>query len=175
MKKYLVLAMGIVVLLGNSAEAVEGYKNLKFGMSKEQVKNSNLCSFRSEDSGQVGVEFMGCEDLKFSNEVTMGAAFFINNKLLRFVILTSTDTALGLINALSNKYGNTSSQSSDEEFNAIDKFPNREAFMAFDNDTVYLKFVSNAVGDQSAMLIYTSPEYDKKLLQNQEESISHDL
>ena len=76
---------------------------------------------------------------------------------------------------LTAKYGSPSSQSPQSDFDGVDRHPNRSAFIAFDNNTVYLEIDSDDNNTQSLMLIYTSPMYDKLLLKNQHQSISNDL
>ncbi|NVJ66200.1 MAG: hypothetical protein HWE16_06905 [Gammaproteobacteria bacterium] len=175
MKRYLALALGVMAVLSTPVHAVDGYKDLKFGMSLKEVKESGYCDFIQEDSGQKGVDFLGCANLKFSGDEVPAVAFFINDKLLRFGLEPSIDEVMGLMNALANKYGGVSSQSDEQEFNAVDQYPNREAYIAFDNDTVVLKIASDEYGNQGALLMYTSPEYDIQLLKNQEKAFSDDL
>ncbi|MCP3943498.1 MAG: hypothetical protein GY710_18740 [Desulfobacteraceae bacterium] len=157
------------------ATAVDGYKNLKFGMSIKQIIASNVCTLEKSESGQVGVEFYGCDDFMFGNEAVEAAVFFIDGKFLRFAIVPSVDVALSLVNGLAKKYGNPSSSSTQKEFEAIDTLPNREAFLAYDKNTIYLKLMSDENYIQSAILLYTSPDYDVLLLKNQQKSISNDL
>ena len=89
--------------------------------------------------------------------------------------MLSTNVVVGLSKGLADKYGQPSSSSTPQEFQAIDTLPNREAFVAFDNNTVYLKLMSDENYIQSAILLYTSPSYDSLLLKNQKESVSNDL
>jgi hypothetical protein len=155
--------------------AVDGYKNLKFGMTIQQILGSNICTLQENDSGQVGVEYYWCGDFRFGGESIEAGAFFIEGKFLRFVVVLSTNVVVGLSKGLADKYGQPSSSSTPQEFQAIDTQPNREAFMAFDNNTVYLKLMSDENYIQSAILLYTSPSYERLLLKNQKESVSNDL
>jgi len=175
-RKFIFLsAFFCAISLSQIAAAVDGYKNLTFGMSKKQIITSNVCTLQKSESGLAGVEYYGCDDFMFGGEAVEAGALFIDGKFLRFVIVPSVDVALSLIKALSNKYGIPSSSSSQTEFQAIDTLPNREAFLAFDEDTVYLKLMSDENYSQSAILLYTSPSYDILLLENQQKSISNDL
>lgn len=157
------------------AGAVDGYKDLKFGMSKKQIISSNVCTLEKLESGQVGVEFYGCDDFMFGGAAVEAGMFFIDDKFLRFYIAPSVDVAIGLMNGLSKKYGSPSSSSTQKEFEAVDALPNREAFLAYDENTVLLKLFSDENYIQSAILLYTSPSYEVLLLKNQQESMSDDL
>ena len=164
-----------VMSIPQIANAVNGYKNLKFGMPKKEIISSNICTLQKLESGQVGVEYYGCDDFMFGGETVEAGIFFIDDEFLRFAILPSIDVALGLIKGLSQKYGSPSSSSTQKEFEAVDALPNREAFLAYDNNTVFLKLMSDENYIQSAILLYTSPSYDVLLLKNQQESMSDDL
>ena len=172
---FLVSAFLSSIFISPLVLAVDGYKNLKFGMTNQQILESNICTLQKYDSGQVGVEYYGCEDFRFGGKSIEAGAFFIEGKFLRFAVVPSTDVAVGLVKGLIDKYGQASSSSTPQEFQAIDTQPNREAFMAFDNNTVYLKLMSDENYIQSAILLYTSPSYDSLLLKNQKESVSNDL
>lgn len=175
-KSFRVLCILVLLSITSTQSfAVDGYKGLKFGITQEKVLASNLCNFSLMNTGQIGVTGYTCTNFKFGGKTNEAAAFFINNKFLRFVIAPSIDIIEGLSQGLVKKYGTPSSMSTDEEFNAVDNHPNKEAFLAFDNDTVYLKIMSDKVNIQTAILIYTSPLYDILLSKNQEDSLKDDL
>jgi len=155
--------------------AVDGYKQLKFGMSAQKILDSGICSLEEYGSGQPGVDYYGCDDFKFGGQEVEAGAFFIDGEFLRFGIMPSVEVALSMADGLINKYGNPSSSSSVAEFEAVDHYPNREAFLAFDNNTVYLKVMSGEDYSQSAILLYTSPLYDSKLMTLQKSLMSDDL
>ena len=161
--------------IAQNAIAVEGYKNLKFGISKGEVLGDGICTLQEYESDQPGVESYFCDDFSFGGKIVQAGAFFINDEFLRFVIVPPVDVAIGLAKGLSEKYGSPSSSSSQKEFQAIDTLPNREAFIAFDENTIFLKLMSNENYEQSALLIYTSKKYEILLLENQKQSINDDL
>ena len=166
------LAYGIVL---TPALAIDGYKSLKFGAHKKEVMESKLCTLDEANSGQVGVKFLSCDDFKFGSKIVEAGAFFINNEFLRFGIMPSIDMAVGLSKGLSKKYGEPSSASTTKEFEDVDHFPNKEAFLAFDDNTIILKVMSDENNIQTALLIYTSLKYDRLLLKQQQNSMADDL
>ncbi|MEJ1366293.1 MAG: hypothetical protein RPU42_14555 [Candidatus Sedimenticola sp. (ex Thyasira tokunagai)] len=176
MRKLLFISMFLgSVFMSPVVMAVDGYKGLKFGMTKEQVLESKLCTFEEQSTGQDGVVFYGCSDFIFGGEAVEAGAFFIGGKFLRFAIIPSLDVAVGLTQGLTDKYGPVSSASTKQEFNAVDTLPNRSAFLAFDKDTVYLKLSSDENYVQSALLLYTSPRFDALLFKGQKKAVSDDL
>lgn len=157
------------------AVAVDGYQDLKFGMSKKQVFAKQICSLQEYESGYAGVDYFGCMDFTFGGKPVEAGVFFIDDSFLRFVIVPPVDDAFGLMEALSNKFGSPSSSSTQSEFEAVDTHPNREAFLAYDQDTVFLRLMSDENYMQSIFLVYTSPLYEELLVRNQKSSIMSDL
>ena len=76
---------------------------------------------------------------------------------------------------LKSKYGDVTSSSPQRSFEIIDNTANAEAYLAFDNNTVVFKIVSDENLEQTAMVMYTSPEYDDLLKENQKKNIGNDL
>ncbi len=172
MKKHLLLMLSIISL---SANAVDGYKDLKFGLTIDEIQTSKICNFEPLADYGTGVKALECSDFKFGEQSVDAAALFINNKFLRFVIEADVEYSEAIARQLKDKYGSPSSQSPQSDFDSVDRHPNRSAFIAFDNNTVYLEIESDDNNTQSLMLIYTSPVYDRLLLKNQHQSISNDL
>lgn len=172
---YLTFLLLIILSIPLSISAVDGYKNLKFGMTKNQILQCNVCSFTEANSGQVGVEYLSCPDFAFGDSFVTAGAFFINNEFLRFMIIPSVDMVSSLASGLINKYGPVSAQSTQYELEAVDKYPNKSAFLAFDNNTVILKVISDQNYIQNVLLLYTSLKYDVLLLKGQKRSIGNDL
>jgi len=165
----------ILFSICSSLLAVDGYKELKFEMTKKQVQSTGLCSFEEYDSGIQGVEALVCFDFQFGGELVEAYAFFIHGYFLRLAIIPSLDVAISLGEGLKKKYGPPSASSDTREFEDVDRLPNREAFIAYDNNTVVLKIMSDENYYQSALLLYTSPKYDIRLSEFQQRSLGDDL
>lgn len=165
-----------ILLIPVTCWSVDGYKNLKFGIKKEAVKKSKLCSFK-EDPPSNGdpVETLECSDFKFNNTNTNAYAYFINGKFLRFAFDAQVDQLSSLIAAMSEKYGAPSSGSSDEEFLAVDKYPDRKARILFDKDTITVGVFSDKIGRQWGVVIYSSPEYERLLVKKQKAGMKDSL
>jgi len=158
-----------------NVHAIDGYKDVKFGASKKVVLARKWCSFNKGDSGQAGVELYSCNDFQFVGQSVDAGALFINNKFLRFIITVPVDHVKGIVSGLTNKYGEPSSKSPQGDFAAVDRNPNRQAYLAFDRNTIIFQLMSDQSLNQSAILIYTSPEYEKSLIELQRKSAGNDL
>lgn len=172
-KKLITFILGL--FLSTPVIAVDGYKNLKFGMSKKQIIETQICDLEKTNSDVQGVEIYTCNNFKFGGETVEAGAFFINNKFLRFYITPSMNVAIGLGQGLTDKYGTPSSSSTPEEFNKIDSTPNAIVYLGFDRNTVVLRIMSDENTIQSAFLLYTASNYEKVLGEMQKKSLSNDL
>ncbi|NBK99816.1 MAG: hypothetical protein EOM50_17760 [Erysipelotrichia bacterium] len=173
MKKH--VASFLLITCSITASAVDGYKNLKFGSSVKEVQNSKICSFAPLTDYGNGVKALECTNFKFGNDNVEAAALFINDKFLRFVIVADLDYTEAIAKQLKSKYGTPSSMSPQSDLDSVDRYPNRTAFIAFDNNTIYMKVDSDNNNNESLLIIYTSPAYENLLLKNQHQSISNDL
>jgi hypothetical protein len=165
----------VALLQASLSHAVDGYKELHFGDSKQTVLESKLCTLTPRTSPIEGLEFYGCPDLKLGKDSLEAGVFFINNQFLRLSIVTPTEKSFLIAQGLTEKYGEPSSQSSPDGFVKLDSKPNSHAFLAFDHNTVFYRFSTNADMKRQALLIYTSPDYEKILLRKQLTGIHSDL
>lgn len=60
MKKYLTSVMLFIISL--SANAVDGYKDLKFGSTIDEIQSSKTCSFEPLTDYGTGVKALECSD-----------------------------------------------------------------------------------------------------------------
>ena len=177
---YLAIFIGLISsVFSMSSIAVDGYKELKFGMTTEQVLNSGICTFDSLTKFVEPdfVEIAPCTDFQFGGESVLAEAYFINGEFLRFGIYVraAADMVQSLMKSLTNKYGAPSTMPSKDEILAVDTLPNRNAYIGFDKDTVFLGFQSDENYSQIVILIYTSPKYEILLISNQEKLLDSDI
>ena len=149
-----------LLLLPATTWAVDGYKNLKFGIKKEAVKKSKLCHFEEipPDDGDV-METLGCQDYKFNGVTTIAWAYFIDGKFLRFAFGVPSEHFVTTLEALGEKYGRASSGSTKEALLAVERYPNRNASLSFDKDTITLTYDSDENSNLRATVVYSSPDY----------------
>lgn len=174
MKRYYVLAVMILLSAGH-AMAVDGYKNMKFGMSKQEIINLKPCALYKGDSAPKGAENLECDDFPFGGDDTSAGFFFIDGKLERVALVLGIDEALGLATSLKNKYGLPSSSSTKQQLAATDTTPGASAFIAFDSNTVILNLISDDQMNRAAILIYTSNNYEKKIAKKQAIDVDGDI
>lgn len=160
----------LAIALSMSAHAIDGYKDLKFGMSKAEMKKAKLCSFQVDES-----DSWQCNDMKFGNKKTMAFAYFVDDKFKRIGILIDVDSVMGIANGLKDKYGPVSSMSEREEWNAVDTTTGAAAYMRFDDDNIIIKVTKHETLGPIAMLIYTTPDYEELVREKQGSAVSDDL
>jgi hypothetical protein len=156
--------------------AVDGYKNLKFGMSPKEVIKTKTCRFGALETDDNQLQRMSCMDFNFSGGKTFGQALFIDNKLVRVGIMLKDENQLtSVIKGVSKKYGEPSTPMSREDFVAVSSMPNQTADVGFDNDTVMLRLMSDANNNQTYLLMYTVNNYDQLLDEIAAKANSDDL
>lgn len=176
MFKTLLCCLLALILSASPLLAVEGYKNLKFGMSLEEVKKSKLCGW--VDDGTLNMKqtlIIYCLDFKFNGESIMAGAYFIDNKFLKLAIEISYGDMKNTMAGLKKKYGNSSYTPSQQSIDNFNNLPNQELWYGFDNNTIYLFCRSNKFYKKSAALTYTSPLFDKLFKEKQMKSLKNDL
>ncbi|TWI54828.1 hypothetical protein IQ22_01731 [Pseudomonas duriflava] len=157
------------------AYAVDGYKNLHFGDTKQTVLASKLCTLTAKRSAIDGLDYYGCADFKLGKDIVEAGFFFIDDQFLRLSIVTPPEKSFLIAQGLNEKYGPPSSQSTAEAFIQLEKKPNHQAFLAFDHNTIFYKFSTTATMKRQALLIYTAPDYEQRLLKKQIQKINPDL
>jgi hypothetical protein len=170
--KQTIIGVLLIALMPISAKAVDGYKEFKFGMSVDAVRKlakTRLIRVKTPD-GSLGYRGQGFPFAGNKVDISFIFTDTVNPKLLRVAFPIPIDTALATCRSLSDKYGEPSSHSEGD----IEK-PNNSLFMAYDNDTIVVKIASDETNRQSAVVIYTSPEYDSRLLQLQQSKLKDDL
>lgn len=158
-----------------SLMAVDGYKNLKFGISSEELKKSKFCTFKTLEKNIKGVNIIYCSDFQFNKELRLGAFFFIKNKFLQLSITIPYDDSFLILKILKKKYGARSSNPSDIAHENYDKFANQELWIGFDKNTVYLRYHTDGAFKRSAALLFTSPLFKEFLDKKMTENILNDL
>lgn len=157
--------LGLSVLLAVLAMpvmAVDGYKDLKFGMTPKEVKSKKICRFGGLEKDDNQLQMMSCSDLKFSGGTTSSMAIFIENKLVRFVIELKDENQLAsVVNGLIEKYGQPSSPINEQMYIAVTTMPNQKADLGFDKDTVVIRLTSDSANNQSYLLMYNVNNYDE--------------
>lgn len=155
--------------------AVDGYKDLKFGMSVDDVLQNQPCTLSEAVSPISTVTYYYCEDLPFGGDLVPGNAFFIDGKLLRFSIDLSTDAGLGALKGLLDKYGRPSQTSTQDDFNRVGTAPGAKAVTGFDSNTVLIVFDTLPTLETGAYVVYTDPRYDQILTDAQAKGMASDL
>jgi hypothetical protein len=157
------IALTLITLLFYTSKsfAVDGYQNITFGMTAEEVLSSDICSFEKQPQPVDGADFYACFDFDFNGQQVEAGFFTVNEEFQRFYFEVPIDSAVAVLNSLTSRFGQYSSNSTREEFEAVDRIPNRQAFYGFDNDTVFLQISSLEDLNQLVVVIYTSTNYEE--------------
>ena len=94
-----------ITIISTNAFAVDGYKNLKFGMSIEEVLKAGkeLCSFQKvQEKKQLSM--YGCTDFTFAGEETKLYTYFVKGILLRVAVDVPVEKVDAIMNSLMKKF-----------------------------------------------------------------------
>ena len=164
----------MLALMSMPAFAVDGYKNFKFGMTIEETKSNSNTPLHGLMDNEYGVYILSGKIL-FAGEKRDCSFFFIQGKLLRIAFKIPLSKSKAVVDSLVEKFGKPSYSSGTKSFEAVDTTPNAEAALGFDSNTVIIKFISDESKIETAVLIYTSLDYEKQVVNNQKQSIKDDL
>lgn len=148
------------ILIAEPCLAVDGYKDLKFGMTVKQLQNNTTCKISEEKASQyeVGVIVYNC-DMDFNGAKKTGLVVFIDGVLAKVTIVDVSNDVLSnklLIMALVKKYGFASKPKFEYDNGRVSAIT-----LYFDNDTVIYRFVLF-----TGFLNFSSPRYEEALLSN---------
>lgn len=170
------MAATAACLTSSAAWAVDGYKDLKFGMSRDEVMKHKPCTLVKVPSQNKGLEQFQCVDFVFAGAKTMAFAYFINKKLARFALIIPPGISpFTVMKSLAEKYGPSDQHSSEKAFTDIQTVPGTKAEAWFDNSTVGLIMVASETLQPDAMMIYSTKDYFNQLAGAQNASVAPDL
>lgn len=175
MKQTAFLSICLIGILSQPALAVDGYKGVKFGASEDEFLSKRICSMTYEEEFAQDSRVYQCNDFKLGGIKTSAYAYFIDGKFLRLAIPLEWESMVSVGQGLANKYGLASSGSSKEELAAVDNNPNASAYIAFDNNTIFITMESDADSNKSSWLIYSDPSFSKLRESKLRASFSDDL
>ncbi len=165
----------VIFFVSLPSYAVDGYKDLKFGMGASDVLANQPCTLLPATSQYSRITIYGCDDLQFGNALTTAGAFLIDGKLLRVGIQVPSNSALNTLDALIDKYGAPSTTYSSEELQRIGKTPNAEVIVNFDMGTILLHLRTQPNLSTTAFLIYQDTSYEALFEAIQKEAIASAL
>ena len=165
-----------IILISLSVFAVDGYKNLKFGMSKQESKDLGLCTFEEfEYQKNKLVSGLECNDLVFKGKKTRAYAYFINDKFLRIVIFVDESDVSSIVSIIRGKYGETTSTLTSEEIRKELSKPENSVWIGFGDNTVYLLMNTDSRLRVTYYLAYSSPTYDSEITKINKKELEDDI
>lgn len=135
MKKYLILL--VLSFFSLKALAAEGYKDLKFGSSIDEVRQSKLClSVWEELSNHV----WRCNQFKFAEQPIKAIIRFADQKLELINLVLAAHERDRVSQGLRQKYGEPTQISGNVKLGQ--RLPtDQKWFMVFDEDSIRLIFI----------------------------------
>ncbi|GJL33479.1 hypothetical protein PUATCC27989T_03183 [Phytobacter ursingii] len=152
------LLLGMAVFSA-SACAADGYQDMKFGTSTATVLTQANCTMEEPEEAPVG-KMYSCEDFTFASNKTEATLFFVNDKFIRIAIAIPDEEVAKTLETLKQKYG-VAAHSSQKEMQDVDLYPNKTAFINFDNNHISLLKTSNEDAQSSATLIYSAENIEE--------------
>ncbi len=152
------LLLGMAVFSA-SACAADGYQDMKFGTSTATVLTQANCAMEEPEEAPVG-KMYSCEDFTFASNKTEATLFFVNDKFIRIAIAIPDEEVAKTLETLKQKYG-VAAHSSQKEMQDVDLYPNKTAFINFDNNHISLLKTSNEDAQSSATLIYSAENIEE--------------
>lgn len=159
---------GALLFFPISALSVEGYSNIKFGSTTQQLLDANLCDFNEFESSTIysvpGVITYGCRDFVFYGKKTIAIATFIDGKFQQIGIFVNKNSAIKLVASLWENFGKPSLFTKKEERNIISR-RGGSIYQSFDNGTVVIQInIDEITKNESMYLFYSSPEFADKMV-----------
>lgn len=143
------------------ASKIDGWKNIKFGITFDQLKAMNVCHLASQQKDGIATAHL-CFDLPFDGD-KIGASFiFIKGRLLRIVLMAGQgeNRAAALGATLKSKYGKPEAdRSTIREFELHQR---RSADVNWADGQVTLRMSHSSTGIMS-LVMYSDPSYDKTI------------
>ncbi|WP_150538530.1 hypothetical protein [Actinobacillus vicugnae] len=141
MKKYLMLLMGLLSL---SVQAADGYKDLKFGASIDEVRKSKLCLSVWEEL--EANKIWRCSQFKFAEQPIKAIIRFADQKLELINLVLAAHERDRVSQGLRQKYGEPTQISGNIKLGQ--RLPtDQKWFMVFDDDSIRLVFVPSSKVD----------------------------
>ena len=159
---------------------VDGYKDLKFGMSEEEILAKRICTTEKVDISDINsfaVAHM-CEDFKFAGAKTAAYFYFIDNRFLKFVIANIPGNLMSKIGVgLGKKYGKPTSKTKEKEIEKLLSTGGSLQVAAFANDTIstIINVPKDNPDDFKLRLDYVSADFERLKDEKMEDSLEDDL
>lgn len=156
----------LTIFFASQAFAVDGYQDLKFGISLKQLQAKKKCSLSKDvmSSNDTMSVYM-CDDFKMTPQKTVTAAFFlINDELLRVALGVgdSSDDFIAFAQALMKKYRTPSLPLDPNQASLFDQGQVDTLDIAWDGNTVILRQIREGL-TQTTMILYSSPKFDQAM------------
>lgn len=151
-----------------SVNAVDGFQNLKFGMTLDEVKAAKKCDWIKHKKIPYSYE---CKNYSFLDTKTRVLTSYSKGKLAQVQVMIPEERLKKVIDGLPKKY-EVSTPYKEEKVNG-----DRQMTVKFDDDTLELKvtYKGNDDYNYTALLIYSDKVYLNNLKKEQDQQIKDEL
>ncbi len=168
-----------VLICPPPAHAVDGYKDIKFGISPSKLKAMNKCAITKDVySSEDGTDAYECSNFKFGGKQIQAMFYFPEGRLLRIALIvgTTAEDFISLMEPLGKKYGQVDKYLSSDRsmFELYDQGTVNQIDLVWDGNTVALRMY-RAGGEEVVLLLYSSPDYEKEMLRAKVKGVEDDL
>jgi hypothetical protein len=163
MKTGSVMVILIVVCMAQQTFAVDGYKDLKFGESYEEIDSKKKpCDWiKSGWNHEFGLLEATCKDLKFASHRIPAYFAFLDNQLHLVILTIPLSMAKVAVDSLTGKYGKPEFASPTEDFKKVDTTPNSKAIISWKSATIQFKIMRSKSNVVTAEIFYKSDQFLK--------------
>ncbi len=161
----------------NISFAVDGYQDIKFGITFDGLKQMKKCPLVLDSSTSTKyMKVYGCSNFKFGEKTVDGIFYFIDGKLLRvgFLVGDSTEDFLSFLDALTKKYGVPSRKADAAELQMFDSGRSDSVDFAWDKNTVILR-QNRDTNQILTLLLYNSPNYETEMIKSKTKGVTDAL
>jgi hypothetical protein len=157
-------------LVGGIAWAVDGFGELKWDATLQDVKKSAVCTFKDLGEDPDGVRTLGCADIPFGDRGRQAILLFVEEKLVRVGIIISPEEIGNLLHVLTEQYGPPSTGMLPKE----GEYPSET--LGWDKDTVLFRPIRQYPGQiTNSVLLFTTSDYEKRVAERKRKVLQQSL
>lgn len=168
MKLLKALAVLSLMAISSHTFAVDGFQNLKFGMTLDEVKAAKKCDWAKHKKIHSSYE---CKNYSFFDTKTRVLTSYSKGKLVQVQLIIPDEKLKKVMDGLPKKY-KVSTPYKEKKENG-----DRQMSVKFDDDTLELRvtYKGNDDYNYTALLIYSDKAYLSNLEEKEEQQVQDEL
>jgi hypothetical protein len=156
-----------------AADAVDGYKDIKFGITADQLRALNKCTLTRGKQDEKSLDQMFCYDFKVGSEPSTAKFYFAEDRLARISLEFSgaLSEVQQFTNVLNQTYGPPSSYPGSDDYYLFNNFKQPTLDHGWAKDSVVMRMAWGPLPadfpkwkpGSTMLIIYTSPRDHLKI------------